>query len=116
MLAFEIEVNGQPVKLIGKRDWAVLAVNVSALRDTDLEKDVPEIKLHLGGLTQDDVDGASHHFRWSVGEPEIGDIITIKVVESENPTPPDRIFDRDIQAQKEFRRQEYLRLKEEFEP
>ena len=62
MLAFEIEVDGQPIALIGKRDWAILNVIIGALRDTDLKKDVPTVELRLGGLTLDDSDGVCHHF------------------------------------------------------
>ena len=118
MLAFEIEVDGQPIALIGKRDWAILNVIIGALRDTDLKKDVPTVELRLGGLTLDDSDGVCHHFRWRGGQLDMGDTITIKLVESDDPTPPDHVFRSDYQAHesKELRRQEYLRLKDEFEP
>ena len=129
MLAFEVAVDGKPWVRAGTEDWAVLTCIVSANRSNGrrgaLAND--DLRLHVGGLSQRDNDGASYHLRW--GDPEtllkIGSEITLRVIEAVEVDPPRRRHRADAvkeespyteDEERELRHRDYLELKEEFEP
>jgi len=128
MLAFEVEVDGEPFARAGVEDWAVLSLIVTAGRGRRPgTRGEPHLSLHLGGLTLPDSEGVSHHVRW--GEPEnilaIGSQITLRVIDNEAIDPPRRRHrsDREVQEplyteeeERELRHRDYLELKKEFEP
>lgn len=81
--------------------------------------------LHIGGLTQENADGIAHHYRWAEPELQIGDVISVEIIETIEATPPVELYRSDHEAQenpftekeqREMQYQDYLELKKEFQP
>ncbi len=71
-----------------------------------------------------DDENIRYHFRWPRLDLEVGSVVTIEVIESEEPTPPKKRYRSDAEVQensftddeiREMRYQDYLALKAEFE-
>ena len=126
MLAFEVWIDGERQCLAGVEDWAVLSAHVTACRHRDQTPPPPdELEFYVGGMTETDETGASHHFRWRRRNLELGMQVTIKVVDADRPDEPVRRYrsDREVQEPaftdeeiEEFERADWLRLKAKFEP
>ena len=129
MLAFEVAIDGKLLARAGLEDWAVLTCIVSANRANGrrgaLAND--DLRLHVGGLSQHDNDGASYHLRW--GDPEllltVGSEVTLRVIETAEVNSPRRRHRADTMKEespytedeeRELRYRDYLELKEEFDP
>ena len=129
MLALEVEVDGKKFVIAGVEDWGLLSAHLTASR---ARPDAPapsarvdSIELSIGGLTERDTDGGAHHFRWGRKNLNIGSRVVIRVVEVESADPPIKRYRSDAKVQenpftdaeiREMRWQEYLELKQEFEP
>jgi hypothetical protein len=122
MLALQIEVDGDPPLIAGVEDWSVLSAHVSALRGEAGREN--ELDLAVGGLTGRNEEGIAHHFRWPRVALRIGSTVKVTIVEVELAHAPAKRYRSDSQVQddpyteeemREFRRQDYLALKNEFE-
>jgi hypothetical protein len=124
MLAFRIEVDGQPPLIAGVEDWSVLALHVNAIRGEAHQREADELVCSVGGLTMKNPEGISHHFRWSRIPLKLGSTVKVSIVEAETSNPPVRRYCSGSEMQenpfteeeqREMRRQDYLALKKEFE-
>lgn len=122
MLAFEIEIDGKHFCLAGVEDWSILAFHLDASRHSESD----EIRLSMGGLTQNDQNGVSHHVRWRDRQDlKVGSTVTVTVVDTNAPDPLLRRYrsDHDVQEcpfteeeMEEMQRAQWLALKAKFEP
>ncbi len=125
MIALKLSVDGEELLTAGVEDWSLVNAQVLAMR-SEPNSDVRDgyIELSSGGLTMPDNKKIRYHFRWPRVELQVGSVVTIEIVESENPTPPKKRFRSDAEVQenpftdeemREMRYQDYLNLKAEFE-
>jgi hypothetical protein len=125
MLAFEVFIDDQRVCLAGFDDWAVLSAIISAVqRREPMPGARDEIELSVGGLSETDASGVSHHLRWVRTELQVGTKVTVNIVETDRPDEPVRRYrsDREVQESpftdeeiEEMERADWLRLKPKFE-
>lgn len=89
MICFEIWVNGEKICLAGVDESDVLCAIIDGARKQR------KSNLHVGGLVGDE------HVRWTEREHilEVGDEVTIKIVESDTADEPIRKYPRKISAQ-----------------
>ena len=83
MLALEITINGRKRIVAATTSNRVLAVGL-----TWTHGDGEHLRLNIGGITDD----ADNYFKWNVPELTLGDEITIRIVETDSPDEPDRIY------------------------
>ena len=128
MLAFKVEIDGNEVVTAGFEDWSILALHINASRGNstapfDSARN-DEAHFSVGGLSETDSTGVSHHVRWKERTLSIGSRVTVTVVEVENPDIPVKRYRSDAKVQenpftedemKEMRLRDYLDLKKEFE-
>jgi hypothetical protein len=121
MLAFEVFINNERICVAGIENWAVLSCILAGHRPNGEEK----IDLSVGGLTEDDAEGVSHHVDWGRGQIEVGSTIKINVIEVENTDAPRHRYRSDAEVQESpftpeeleaLERADYLRLKAKFDP
>ncbi len=126
MLAYEIEIDGVKYITAGVEDWSILSLHVTASRAEEGSK-VREgyIECSVGGLTLSNEEDIRHHFRWVRVPLEIGNAVTVRVVEVPVADTPKNRYRSDSEVQenpfteeemREMRYQDYLSLKAEFEP
>lgn len=125
MIALKLSVDGDELLTAGVEDWSLVNAQVLAMRsEPNSEVRDGYIELAAGGLTMPDNENIRYHFRWPRVELPVGSVVTIEIVESENPTPPKKRFRSDAEVQenpftdeemREMRYQDYLNLKAEFE-
>jgi hypothetical protein len=95
MIALEIRLNGKRVCIAGAEDLAVLTANVTASGRLG-KKTVParpgesrDVFYHVGGLTARTDPKKDVHLRWkSIAPLKIGDVIQVKILETQNVDPP----------------------------
>jgi hypothetical protein len=128
VLAFKVEIDGEEVVTAGFEDWTILALHVNASRGNqaapfDSARN-DEAHFSVGGLSEPDSAGVSHHVRWNEKALTIGSRVTVTVMEVENPDTPLKRYRSDAKVQecpftedemKEMRFRDYLDLKKEFE-
>jgi hypothetical protein len=122
MIAFEISVDGQKKCTAGIPDMGVVSIIASWVRRASREatsgEPMPgrfeeELTLDVGGLSHDP-DGASVYARWLRQPLELGQQISIAIVETEEADPPPT-REREDPAWAERRKREYYeRLKREY--
>ena len=126
MLAFEVFVDDQRICLAGMEDWSVMSVILSAVkaRRGDQERG-GELDVSVGGLSEEDKDGISHHARWARLNLTVGSRLMVNIVETNQPDPPIRRYRSDHVVQEpafteeeieKMEREDYERLKAKFEP
>lgn len=93
MIAFDIEIDNEKVLMAGVEDWSILALNVSGVRNAPPGE---ELRLAMGGLTEADVNGVSHHVRWDGRPLKVGSKLTVTIVNTDQPT---RCYRSDHEAQ-----------------
>ena len=123
MIGLKIRVNGDLQYVVGQEDVSILHSNVVVSRD-NAERDVDDyIRLNTSGLSQDTVKGYPEHFRWKDRNLEVGDVVEIEIVETDEVDAPVKRYRSDHEAQenpftdeeiREMRYNDYLQLKEEF--
>jgi hypothetical protein len=126
MLAFEVLIDNQRMCVAGMDDWSVMSVIVSAVRERDGDTPRPgELDVTVGGLSEEDSNGVSHHARWGRVKLAIGSQVTINIVDNDQTDPPIKRYrsDREVQEDpfteeeiEEMERADWLRLKAKFEP
>lgn len=115
MIAFEVTLNGNRVCTAGIKEWGVLSAIVTWVRrqseqGPDAGNVSEEIGLDVGGL--DSTKG--EHLKWILTALQVGDAITIRVVETvEVDTPQERRQD-DPEANARGKRKYYEQLKREY--
>ena len=124
MIAFQIEIDSEPMLVAGVEDWSVLTCHINALKSRSATDDQDDLDFSAGGLTTKNADGISHHFRWPRIPLKIGSVIKVTLVETTSPDDPAKRYrsDREVQEDpfteeelREMRRQDYIALKKEFE-
>lgn len=99
MLCFEVSVNGKRICTAGVGEFGVLSAIVS-WSSLDPERLPPRYRhpdpdqltggrldLHVGGLLSDHSEG-NHHVIWDCPQIQVGDEITVRVVEESKPDEP----------------------------
>jgi hypothetical protein len=122
MIAFEVSIDGQKRCTAGVSDVGVASVIATWVRrvsrDPTSGQPIPgrfeeELTLDVGGVAHDP-DGAPIHVRWLQQSLELGQHITLAIVETEQADPP-RTRDREDPKWAERRKREYYeRLKREY--
>jgi hypothetical protein len=124
MTAFEIHINGEYVITASQEDWCVLAMHVDALRDRKKGSEEYDLRFAVGGLSQENEEGFSEHYRWPESDLKVGDIVQVKIIETDDIINPIKRYRSDNEVQKEpfteeelkkMRYEDYLELKKEFE-
>lgn len=128
MLAFKIEIDDEEFVTAGFEDWSILALHVNASRGDPTahfeSARYDEARFSVGGLSERDTDGVSHHVRWKNRVLPVGSQVKVTVVETGQPDLPLKRYRSDAKIQenpfteeemKEMRWKEYLELKKEFE-
>ena len=128
MLAFKVEIDGEEVVTAGFEDWSILALHINASRGSPSapfeSARSDEADFSVGGLSESDPAGVSHHVRWKEKALSIGSRVTVTVVDTDCPDQPIKRYRSDAKIQespftkeemKEMRWQDYLELKKEFE-
>ncbi len=86
MICFDVHVNGKKLFRAGKEDLLVLSSILSWVKGTEVVDE--ELTLHIGGLYRSE-DGGNAHPRWVERLPlNLGDEVTIKIVEADNADQP----------------------------
>lgn len=129
MIALLIEIDGERYVLAGVEDWSLISAHLTAMRgvggDSEAKNKEDEIEISVGGLTRPDASKQRFHFRWPRRELGVGSSVKITVVDADKCDPPVKRYRSDKEVQenpftdgemREMRRQDYLKLKEEFEP
>ena len=123
MFAFKVTINGADQIVAGIEDWQLLTATVTANRARRVN-DIDEFELRLGGLVKPTVEGKHEHIRWKEHELNVGDQITIELVEVNEADDVTKRYRSDKARQenpfteaeiREMKRKQYLSLKAEFE-
>ncbi len=123
MLAFEINVNKEYIGKCGFEDWVVLNAILTALKPKDAP-DEENISFSVGGLAEVNSENTGQHVRLIQRDLQIGDIVEIKVVETDHVIDPIKRYRSDSQIQEnpfteeeilQMEREDYVRLKAKFE-
>lgn len=128
MLAFKIEIDGEDFLIAGFEDWSILSLHVNASRGSPTapfeSTRFDEARFSVGGLSESNAHGISHHVRWKEKALPIGSRVTVTVVESDHPDVPLKRYRSDAKVQespftedeiREMRWKDYLNLKKEFD-
>lgn len=128
MLAFKIEIDGEDFVTAGFDDWSILSLHVNASRGSPSapfeSARYNEARFSVGGLSETDTEGVSHHVRWKDKVLPIGSRVTVTVVEVDHPDLPLKRYRSDAKVQenpfteeeiREMRWRDYLDLKKEFD-
>lgn len=124
MLGFKVIINDEEYAMIGRADWSVLSINISAKKGDAKRRIDENIQLHASGVSEKNSEAISHRFRWAERNLEIGNRIEIEVVDTDKYDAPQKSYRSDCKEQenpftdaewKEMRYQDYLKLKAEFD-
>jgi hypothetical protein len=128
MLALQVEVDSQLFAVAGAEDWGLLSLHVTANRGDPsapaVSARIDYIDLSVGGMTESNEHGVTEHIRWGRHYLKVGSVVTLRIVDTNDVTPPIKRYrsDRQVQEQpftpeeiRDMRRQSYLELKQEFE-
>jgi len=123
MIAFEISIDGQKKCTAGVADLGVASVMANwirrASRDPASGQPIPgrfeeELTLDVGGLAHDP-DGAAVHINWLRQPLQLGQQITLAIVETEKADPPRAREREDPTGAARRKREYYERLKREYD-
>jgi hypothetical protein len=129
VIVFEVLLNGKRLARAGTEDMGVLSTHVTGVgklgRQSKGTKGAPEsydLDLHVGGLTAR-ARQADEHLRWGPRtQLEVGDEVTIRIVEGTKADAPSRQYPRkgDIKnpsdrERYEFAKTLYFKLRPKFE-
>jgi hypothetical protein len=126
--AFRIQIDGKTCGDFSDSEFSNQSFTLTLISPFEgpYSSDQVEFKTHLGGLTKEDAEGHSYHYRWPLPKIGLGTVVTIEVVESDNciPAPVRHRSDNHnplleemytADEIREMRYQDYLDLKKEFE-
>ncbi len=104
-LCFEVTLNNDPPILAGLRDLKVLTAILSFVAERN------ELDLDVGGMVD-----RSDHVRWLQRDLRRGDVVTIRIVDSDEPTEPATRQREDPASDAERERAYYEHLRRKYEP
>lgn len=104
-LCFEVTINDEPRILAGLRDLKVLTAILSFVADRD------ELDLDVGGMV-----GRSDHVRWLRRDMRRGDVVTIRIVDSDEAAEPATRERLDPASDADREREYYEHLRRKYEP
>ena len=84
MLALEISINGKRLCVAATTPNAVLATGL-----TWTKREPTDLRFNVGGVTGDDT---GNHFNWNVPDLNVGDEISIRIIETERYDEPDGVY------------------------
>ena len=122
MIAFKVSINGKAKFTTGVEDWDSLHAVIMALR-ADTNDENHTISLKIGGVAQNAEPDKLGSVRWPHLDIEIGDEVSISLVEVDIADDPSGRFQSDTPMLEnslideelfELQKQDYLRLKELF--
>jgi len=101
-LCFEVTINNEPPILAGFRDLTVLTAILTFVSGRE------ELDLHVGGMLE-----RADHVSWLERELRRGDVVTIRIMDSEQTMEPAtrKRTDPSIDAEQERKYYEHLRRK-----
>ena len=113
MIIIEVTINDDPPVRAGIDDFGVIsAILITVLRQPkDGVSEPRETQMSLGGLHSP----RKESWRWFERAVGVGDRISIRILEGENPDPPARVTPPDPERYDKERRRHYEQLKKEFE-
>lgn len=123
MLAFEINVNDEYIGQCGFEDWVVLNAILTALKPRDTP-DEENVSFSVGGISEVNSENAGQHVRLIQRGLKIGDVVEIKIIESDYVIDPIKRYRSDSQIQEnpfteeeilQMEREDYERLRAKFE-
>ena len=96
MIALEVSKNGRRVCVAGAADLGVLTAHVGAVGRLGPEtvrsrpdEGPPDLHYNVGGLTDRGAAAEDVHLRWkSISPVKVGDVITVRVLETDRADPP----------------------------
>jgi hypothetical protein len=108
MICFEVQINDEPTLIAGDNEISVLsAILTHVPRRSELE-------LTVGGLiSKSDLD--NEHLRWHDRRLRVGDVVQLRIVESERASAPTQRTRDDPELVERTRRQYYESLRKEYE-
>jgi hypothetical protein len=123
MFALEVSINGEVALTAGVEDWTLIHADILALRANEkIEEDRFEIK--VDGMPQQVTQGQHEHIRWGTKRLQLGDVIQVRLIETESVDPPIKRYRSDKEVQEnpfteeeiyEMEKETYLQLKKKFE-
>jgi hypothetical protein len=122
VICFDVSLNGESLCLAGIPGHGVLSViadwvhrRASAESEDEGERWKDELRVSVGGLERNPSDVEAEYLNWVNRDLKPGDVLAIRVVQSDIADEPARKRE-DPEWVREQRRKYYLKLKQEFEP
>jgi len=108
MICFEVRINDEPTLIAGDSEISVLtAILTHVPRRSELE-------LTVGGLISS-FDLGNEHLRWHDRPLQVGDVVQLRIVESERASEPTQRIKDDPELVERSRRRYYEGLKKQYE-
>jgi hypothetical protein len=104
-LCFEVTINDEPPILAGLRDLKVLTAILSFVSERE------ELDLHVGGMLD-----RADHVSWLERNVRRGDVVTIRIMDSEQTVEPATRKRTDPSTDAEQERKYYEHLRRKYEP
>jgi hypothetical protein len=104
-LCFQVTLNDEPPIVAGLPDLKVLTAVLSFVSERD------ELNLQVGGMLD-----RSDHVTWLARDARRGDVVTIRIVDSEQTTQPAKRERTDPSIDAERERAYYEHLRRKYEP
>lgn len=109
MICFEMRINGKYVATGSVDDDGVMSADVTWVTPNPTRPRPQELRARLGGILNE------AHVTWVEQDLQVGDEVTIRIVEADRRDDPIRSYRDNPAAGKESRRRLYEQLKREFE-
>ena len=100
MIAYKISVNGTHIVTAGQEDWAILSAHITSSRVNPEEPGTLRyVKFRVGGITENaelasSDENASEHFRYPLIELNVGDSVTVEIVDVADVDSPEKRYIR----------------------
>ena len=118
MIAFEVNINGKRICIAGIADFGVLSAILSwARRRPENSRDgksiEEELTFEVGGLDSTDA-AVSEYLKWLATPLQVGDIVSISVIECDQAETPSERRREDPDAAAKVKKRYYEQLKREY--
>jgi hypothetical protein len=119
VIAFEVSINGKRMCTAGIADFGVLSAILSWARrrpenSRDGKDSEEELTFEVGGLDNSDA-AVSEHLNWLATPLQVGDTVSIRVIEPNEVEAPGERRRQDPDAIAEAKRRYYEQLKREYD-
>ena len=116
MIVFKVSLNGKRVCTAGVRNFGVVSAIVTWVRrrpekSRDGKSIEEELTADIGGLDSD----ANEHLKWLARRLNVGDRITVEVVDADRVDKPKRRYRDDPKKVERAKKRYFERLEKEFE-